>query len=256
MKKLYFLLFTVAPMLMIGQNLVVNPTFNDGLNGWTAGPSTSYTLPTIVAADGSDGSNSAQYIATATTGFYQEIAVTAGNQLTISFKYIATGDDTDARIWSNYKDAADVIIYQEALNTDDPLRNNNSYLDPATTWTQKTIVVTVPANAVKLVLAVRTYNGGTASFDEFSVVQVPLSVSQNAIAGLKVYPNPVSNGKLFIETAANAERTVAIYDLLGKNVLNKTTSNSEINVASLNAGDYIVKITEEGNTTSRKLVIR
>jgi hypothetical protein len=83
-----------------------------------------------------------------------------------------------------------------------------------------------------------------------------LSVSQNAIAGLKVYPNPVSNGKLFIETAANAERTVAIYDLLGKNVLNTTTSNSEVNVASLNAGVYIVKITEEGNTTSRKLVIR
>ena len=73
---------------------------------------------------------------------------------------------------------------------------------------------------------------------------------------LKVYPNPVSNGKLLIETAANAERTVAIYDLLGKNVLNTTTSNSEVNVASLNAGVYIVKITEEGNTTSRKLIIR
>jgi hypothetical protein len=83
-----------------------------------------------------------------------------------------------------------------------------------------------------------------------------LSVSQNAIAGLKVYPNPVSNGKLFIETAANAERTIAIYDLLGKNVLNTTTSNSEVNVAGLNGGIYIIKITEEGNTTSRKLIIR
>lgn len=83
-----------------------------------------------------------------------------------------------------------------------------------------------------------------------------LSVSQNAIAGLKMYPNPVANGKLFIETAANAERTIIIYDLLGKNVFNTTTSNSEINVATLNAGVYVVKITEEGNTTSRKLIIR
>ncbi|MCA0349404.1 MAG: T9SS type A sorting domain-containing protein [Bacteroidetes bacterium] len=99
----------------------------------------------------------------------------------------------------------------------------------------------------------------TIVMDELRVAtttSVLLSVSQNAIAGLKVYPNPVPNGRLFIETAANAERTVAIYDLLGKNVLNTTTSNSEINVASLNAGVYIVKITEEGNTTSRKLIIR
>lgn len=83
-----------------------------------------------------------------------------------------------------------------------------------------------------------------------------LKTNQNAIAGLKVYPNPVSNGKLYIETAANAERTVVIFDLLGKKVLNTITSNSEINVASLNSGVYVVKITEEGNTTSRKLVIR
>jgi hypothetical protein len=109
--------------------------------------------------------------------------------------------------------------------------------------------------------------GGNAAFvapnntcaflsNAIAVGSYTLSVSQNAIAGLKVYPNPVPNGRLFIETAANAERTVAIYDLLGKNVLNTTTSNSEINVASLNAGVYIVKITEEGNTTSRKLIIR
>jgi predicted extracellular nuclease len=83
-----------------------------------------------------------------------------------------------------------------------------------------------------------------------------LNTNQNSIAGLRVYPNPVSNGKLFIETSANAERTVTVYDLLGKRVLNTVTSNSEINVASLNSGVYVVKISEEGNTTSRKLVIR
>lgn len=246
----------IAPMFMIGQNLVTNPTFADGLNGWTAGPTASYTLPSLITNDGHNDTNSAQYVATATTGFYQEIPITGGNQLVISFWYKASGDNTDARIWSNYKDAADAIVYQAAAATDDPLRNNNGYLPTATVWTQHSITVTSPAEATKLVLAVRAYNNGTASFDDFSVTQAPLSVSQNAIAGLKVYPNPVSNGKLFIETAANAERTIAIYDLLGKNVLNTTTSNSEINVASLNSGVYIVKITEEGNTTSRKLIIR
>lgn len=83
-----------------------------------------------------------------------------------------------------------------------------------------------------------------------------LGVKESNIAGLKMYPNPVSNGTLFIETAANAEKTVAVYDVLGKQVLNTTTADTAINVAGLHAGVYIVNITEEGKTATRKLVIR
>jgi hypothetical protein len=83
-----------------------------------------------------------------------------------------------------------------------------------------------------------------------------LGTNQNTIAGLRMYPNPVSNGTLFIETSANAEKTVAIFDVLGKQVLNTTTSNNAINVASLHTGVYFVNITEEGKTASRKLVIK
>ena len=82
------------------------------------------------------------------------------------------------------------------------------------------------------------------------------SNNNNNIAGLKMYPNPVSNGTLFIETAANSEKTVAVFDVLGKQVLNTTTSDNTINVASLHTGVYIVNITEEGKTASRKLVIK
>jgi hypothetical protein len=83
-----------------------------------------------------------------------------------------------------------------------------------------------------------------------------LSVNQNAIAGLEVYPNPVTNGTLFIDTNANAEKSVIVFDVLGKQVLNTKTTTNAINVANLKSGVYIVKITEEGNTATRKLVIR
>lgn len=82
-----------------------------------------------------------------------------------------------------------------------------------------------------------------------------LGLNQNAIAGLKVYPNPVVNGTLYISTQANAERTVQIFDILGKQVLNKVTSTEAINVSNLKSGVYIVKISEEGKVSSRKLVI-
>ena len=257
MKKIYILLFIAFAITLAGnaQNLVTNPTFANGLNGWTAGPATSYVLPTIVAGDGSDSSNSAQYIATATTGFYQEIPVTAGSQLVISFYYKSSGDGTDSRIWSNYKDAADVIVYQDATTTNDPLRSNNLYLPNAATWTLKTITVTAPANVTKLVLAFRVYNLGTVSFDQISVVQTILGVKQNSIAGLNMYPNPVKNGNLYITSNSSNPKTVAVYDILGKQVLDTKTTNNAINVSNLKGGAYFVKITEDGKTDTRKLII-
>lgn len=83
-----------------------------------------------------------------------------------------------------------------------------------------------------------------------------LSTENNEIAGLKVYPNPVSNGVLHIESNLNTERTISLFDVLGKQVLNTTTSNNTINIANLNSGIYFVKITEGAKTATRKLVIR
>lgn len=98
------------------------------------------------------------------------------------------------------------------------------------------------------------------SFDELRIAETTaalLSVSQNnIIAGLEIYPNPVSNGTLFINTNANAEKNIAIFNVLGKEVFNTTTANNAVNVATLNSGVYILKITEAGKTATSKLVVR
>lgn len=100
-------------------------------------------------------------------------------------------------------------------------------------------------------------NGGNFSIDDvvFTGVTSTLGINQNQIAGLNVYPNPVTNGTLFINTTANTEKAVTIFDVLGKQVIN-TKATNEVNVSKLNAGVYIVKITEEGKTATRKLVIK
>lgn len=94
-------------------------------------------------------------------------------------------------------------------------------------------------------------------FDELTVatdIASLLAVKQNNIAGLEVYPNP-ANDVLYINTAANLEKNVVIYDVLGKQVLSTTATNS-VNVASLKSGMYILKITEAGKTSTSKLVIK
>ncbi len=106
-----------------------------------------------------------------------------------------------------------------------------------------------------LVLAVRAYNGGTASFDQFSV-EVTAGLKDNNISGFSMYPNPLKGNTLNFSSNANAAKSVQIFDVLGKEVVRANTMNNAVNVANLNAGVYIVKVTEEGKTATRKLVVQ
>lgn len=83
-----------------------------------------------------------------------------------------------------------------------------------------------------------------------------LGVKQNTIAGLNMYPNPVSKGTLYITSNSSEVKSVVIFDLLGKEVLKTKTAANAVNVSSLKSGSYIVKITEEGKTDTKKLIIQ
>lgn len=80
--------------------------------------------------------------------------------------------------------------------------------------------------------------------------------SFNAIDGLKMYPNPLTGNILNFSSNANAAMTVQIYDVLGKEVVKGNVVNNTFNTGNLKAGIYIVKITEEGKTATRKLVVK
>jgi hypothetical protein len=98
----------------------------------------------------------------------------------------------------------------------------------------------------------------TMILDELRVnttVQGLLAVNAPSIKGLKVYPNPVTNGRLAVETAANSSKTIAIYDLVGKQVFATVTNENSIDVSNLQAGIYVINITEAGKTATQKLVI-
>ena len=82
-----------------------------------------------------------------------------------------------------------------------------------------------------------------------------LSNSEFQINGLKIYPNPVTKGTLYITSNSASAKSVAIFDILGKQVLNTKTLNNAVNVANLKGGVYILKITEEGKTDTKKLII-
>jgi len=81
-------------------------------------------------------------------------------------------------------------------------------------------------------------------------------VKNNEIEGLAIHPNPLTGSILNVTSNSNAVKAVTVFDVLGKQVINTTTANGEVNASALNAGVYIVKITEAGKTATKKLVVR
>jgi len=79
------------------------------------------------------------------------------------------------------------------------------------------------------------------------------SFSKNTFA---VYPNPATNGFVNISSTSNEAIAVTVFDILGKQVINQTVNNNVLNVATLTSGVYILKLSQNENVTTKKLVIK
>lgn len=96
----------------------------------------------------------------------------------------------------------------------------------------------------------------TTSASAQEIKQLPKTQENTSIEGLNLYPNPVTNGKVYITSKNDLEKEIIIFDVLGKKVLQTTINTKELNISNLSPGVYIIKITEENATSSRKLIVR
>ncbi|MDP4704668.1 MAG: T9SS type A sorting domain-containing protein, partial [Polaribacter sp.] len=80
-----------------------------------------------------------------------------------------------------------------------------------------------------------------------------LSLEDNTLAKVKLYPNPASNN---IRLSNIQEATIMITDVTGKVVLQTegVDENSLINVSNLNSGIYLVNIKNESMNETIKFV--
>jgi len=86
--------------------------------------------------------------------------------------------------------------------------------------------------------------------------QLPRTQESTTIEGLSLYPNPVTNGKVYISSKNDLEKEIVVFDVLGKKVIQTHLTSRELNVADLAPGVYIIKISEENASATRKLIIR
>lgn len=184
------------------------------------------------------------------------LPVTAGKSYTISYWYLDNDTKASTRLWSTWLGADKKALAKE-LQAEVQLE---VYSTDGPNWVNKIVTITAPAGAEFFRYQVRAYHqngvgGGFIYYDDLSfVANTPAGVDEHAIAGLKMFPNPTSENILNITSDVNGTKAITIYDVVGKQVLNTTVTDGIVNISDLNAGIYIVKITEEGKTSTRKLV--
>ena len=84
------------------------------------------------------------------------------------------------------------------------------------------------------------------------------SINDNSIQGFSAYPNPITNKSFTVKTSNSSNKKVTIFNVLGKKVFSTTFSGVQktVNIATLNSGIYILKVIEDGKSSTKKLVIK
>ena len=100
-------------------------------------------------------------------------------------------------------------------------------------------------------------------FDELRIGTTWAEVTPNTLSddeftttSFKVYPNPTSLGYVNIVSANSSAISVAVFDVLGKQVMNETLNDNRLNVSTLNSGVYIMKVTQNNASVTKKLIIK
>lgn len=73
--------------------------------------------------------------------------------------------------------------------------------------------------------------------------------------GVSIYPNPVTNGLVYIKSKTLEEKNIELFDVNGRRVLQTKLPTSVLDVSTLKSGFYVLKISIQGLSATSKLII-
>lgn len=76
------------------------------------------------------------------------------------------------------------------------------------------------------------------------------------IAGFKLYPNPAYDDIVYVTTKYNNRKKIVVYDVFGEVVLTDRISTNVLNISRLVPGVYVLQVTEDKKSITRKLVVK
>jgi len=250
MKKITLLMAFVACIAFVKaqDNLIVNPSFETWADGKPTGWVFDKTTATLSqeASIVKSGTSALKVVTTATYWITQNIPVTAGKTYTLKLSYyIASGDGTDFRIWSNFFNGTPAAATWHTMSLADSvaLKGPGGNLTTAYfpnevgAWKSYTYDVVAPQNFTNFSFQVRTYTGSTIYLDDFSFMEKTTGLNTPTDTKLQAI---VSGKNLLIKNVADGAE-VEIFSTVGSKVQSSVIENGKVSIASLNGGLYVVR---------------
>jgi hypothetical protein len=70
-----------------------------------------------------------------------------------------------------------------------------------------------------------------------------------------MYPNPVNDGFLYINSKTLGEKTINLFDVNGRSILKTKLESDVLDVSSVKSGFYLLKISTGDLSATSKLII-
>ena len=195
---------------------------------------------------------------------YQKVAVTSGTSYTLfvesrseavnvpSEVYILNTEITDETGLASTSTTVDAFL---EITNDFSSSKSNATTD---NFTKSTLVFTPSGSFV--VIYIKSPLAVDAStevfFDNIELYETSsLAVDNLSTFNVKVYPNPTTD-YVFVESNNFEISEIMVFDILGKNVIpSSVLKNSRVDVSSLNRGVYFMKMSVNGTSVTKKIII-
>ena len=179
---------------------------------------------------------------------------TTNGGVTVNYQYDAAlflGNGTSTITIECSQSVFDTVIYDDGATFPDP---NGASMELATNKYSHTD----NDNGINWATATVEIVSGGDKGTPGAANSFVLSVINNTIEGFATYPNPVTSDNVTITSNSADKKEVAIFNVLGKKVVSRSFlgTKSEINVANLSSGIYILKVTEGTKSATSKLIIK
>ncbi|THV61599.1 T9SS type A sorting domain-containing protein [Flagellimonas alvinocaridis] len=76
------------------------------------------------------------------------------------------------------------------------------------------------------------------------------------LQGFKMYPNPAYGEEVYITTESNGTKQIKVFDVFGEVVLTDRIATNTLDISRLVPGVYVLQVTEQKKTMTRKLVVK
>ena len=86
-------------------------------------------------------------------------------------------------------------------------------------------------------------------------IDTGLSVNNNKIPEVLIYPNPVKENYITITSPLEGLKEIKIYTIAGKKILDTTINGNTLDISFIDSGSYILKVTINEQSKLSKLII-